>query len=158
MSGNNQNHRTQACHVFDYQHANKIYGIYKLRKCILFSRIWNFYRTKFLFVKLMVLSPNSFAFTGPHNYCCVFWTGAVALTRTLPSAQPLSTHCYVCRRCCHYVMDRTLIPILTVSFLVGYCNSKFLCSLFSHFVCELLNNQVYCIISNNNEWACARCL
>lgn len=93
---------------------------------------WIFYKTVFFFVKLVVLSSSSFACTWPHNYCCVFWAGAIDLTRTLPSAQPLSTHWYNCRQCCHYATDRALILILTVSSPLGYWKSKFLSSLFSH--------------------------
>lgn len=92
----------------------------------------DFYKTVFLFAKLRVLSSSSFACTWPQIYCCVFWAGPIDVTRTLPSAQPLSTHCYNCRQCCHYATDRTLISILTVSSPLGYCQPKFRCSLFSH--------------------------
>lgn len=118
----------------------------------------DFYKTVFLFAKLRVLSSSFFACTWPQIYCCVFWAGPIDLTRTLPSAQPLSAHCYNCRQCCHYATDRTLISILTVSSPLGYCEPKFRCSLFSHLSMSYLIIKFIALLVTTMDGVCTLAL
>lgn len=108
VSGDNPKYTIQVNHIFDYKNTNKISQI-NFRIVIFFCMNLKFYKSVFIIKACCIVIQFSCYYTA--SQLVLYFLSATDLTGKLSSVQL----CYNCRQCCHYIMGRTLILLLTVS-------------------------------------------